>query len=734
MIKNGQTPVRFGPFCVDLHTHELRKDAIKLRLVGQPFEILAMLLGRPGELVTREELRERLWPGDTFVDFDHGLNAAVNKLREALCDSADSPRYVETLPRRGYRFIGNIEGSRPAMTASREVGGVLEIAKLSPDMPVEFAGQSGETFPARSDARQSKIHSWIHSWRESLPVALVLCVSLAGGALLLRTGVSRGKVAEAVLQPPKISSFTSPTDDAGEPAFSADGNYIAFYRDGGKPGDSGIFVQQIGSDQSRQLTRNEKDCCAVWSPDGRSIAFSRSENRELTIYVVPAGGGSERRLEVPGAAAKVGALDWSPDGKMIAFSGGASLSVLSLDNSAVRRLTAPPPLTQDWGPSFSRDGKQILFVRSSEMGFPEEIMTIAAAGGEAILITTESARLHGSPRWSADGRSVIFASDRGGKSALWRVSAETRAPAVQFNENGSRPAVSRMGGRLAYERETRSLTIWEMDLPTERKAEPQILMPLTSQTDQGPGPQFSPDGKKLAYMSDRSGMMEIWVSDRDGSNALQLSAVGDAGTPRWSPDSESIVFDANRRRGAMILVLSLRGGAPRILTQDEFENRCPSWSRDGKWIYFASSRAGSWQVWKIPSAGGTPVQVTKLGGHAAFESADGKLIYYAKTPHANPEIWQAPTNGGHESLVSARVRPPTWASWAVVDDGILFAEPSGTGAPVLNLFDLKNHRVKTVGMLHIVPFWLAATHDGKTVAFDQPGWRQAQIMLIENFR
>src|SRR6266481_3033991 len=101
MIKNGQTAVRFGPFCVDLHTHELRKDAIKLRLVGQPFEILAMLLGRPGELVTREELRERLWPQDTFVDFDHGLNTAMAKLRDVLGDSATSPRYVETIAKRG---------------------------------------------------------------------------------------------------------------------------------------------------------------------------------------------------------------------------------------------------------------------------------------------------------------------------------------------------------------------------------------------------------------------------------------------------------------------------------------------------------------------------------------------------------------------------------------------------------------------------------------------------------
>src|SRR5262245_35145825 len=101
--------VQFGPFVVDLHTHEVRKDGTRIRLIGQPFDILSVLLSKPGELVTREELRMRLWPGDTFVDFDHGLNAAVNKLRETLCDSADNPRFVETLPRRGYRFIAKVE-------------------------------------------------------------------------------------------------------------------------------------------------------------------------------------------------------------------------------------------------------------------------------------------------------------------------------------------------------------------------------------------------------------------------------------------------------------------------------------------------------------------------------------------------------------------------------------------------------------------------------------------------
>src|SRR5438477_10772748 len=106
-------PVRFGPFEADLRAGELRKHGVRLKLVGQPFEVLAMLLERPGQLVTREELRARLWPTDTFVDFDHGLNAAVNKLRDALSDSADDPRYIETLPRRGYRFIGKVEPPAP---------------------------------------------------------------------------------------------------------------------------------------------------------------------------------------------------------------------------------------------------------------------------------------------------------------------------------------------------------------------------------------------------------------------------------------------------------------------------------------------------------------------------------------------------------------------------------------------------------------------------------------------
>jgi len=140
MTDLGKSRLRFGPFEVDLSARELRKAGTRVKLSGQPFEILNALLEHPGQLVTRDELRKRVWSDDTYVDFSHGLNAAVNKLREALCDSADEPRYIETLPRRGYRFIAEIESTNPVREAPAEGS--------SNRFDEDVASQPGET-PAR---------------------------------------------------------------------------------------------------------------------------------------------------------------------------------------------------------------------------------------------------------------------------------------------------------------------------------------------------------------------------------------------------------------------------------------------------------------------------------------------------------------------------------------------------------------------------------------------------------
>src|SRR5262249_4651823 len=207
--------VLFGPFTVDLHTHEVRKDGIRIRLVGQPFDILAVLLSRPGELVTREELRMRLWPGDTFVDFDHGLNAAVNKLREALGDSAESPRFVETLPRRGYRFIVAVERL-----------GILSVpgtAEAHP-MPVANGSPRRETISAATDAGQQRRGE---IWLSPIAAAVVLLLLFAAVAVKTKNGGSREARADSPAAGLRIRPFTGVEQDAAQPAFSPDGKYLA---------------------------------------------------------------------------------------------------------------------------------------------------------------------------------------------------------------------------------------------------------------------------------------------------------------------------------------------------------------------------------------------------------------------------------------------------------------------------------------------------------------------------
>jgi Tol biopolymer transport system component/DNA-binding winged helix-turn-helix (wHTH) protein len=744
MTRNESNRARFGPYEVDLHTHELWKFGTRIKLVGQPFEILSMLLSRPGELVTRDELRSRLWPSDTFVDFNHGLNTAVNKLRDSLSDSAESPRYIETLPRRGYRFMGEVEwlGVQPLVPALRNSA---PTTPAEPQPVPEFAVKPElllEAAPAHS------------AWRRYLIGAGLLCTLFITAALFVRPVSPFGQADAAHA----MTEHTRPLlaiSDTAYPALSPDGNLVAFRRYS-YAGGSGIYVSPVSSDSAQQLTSNEGDDCPVWSPDGRFIAFTRRIGRSYAIHIMPSdGGGAEKRkaeariearsalfrptasttldqeVSTGGVSLSRGELDWSPDGKFIAFSGGDGLYLLSRTDSTVRRLTEAPQSTQDWGPAFSPDGKKVLFVRDNQLDLSNEIRSVSVGVGGWTQIFSERGKITSPPQWSYDGRSVIFCSNRNGHPALWRISLDSPTEAIQVSEAGSPawdPAVSRRGYRLAFERLMRSLSIWQMDL-TESDKRPYVAVSSTSDTDQGPGPQFSPDGQKLAYMSDRSGTMEIWIANRDGSNPFQLTAVGGAGTPRWSPDSGAIVFDVDSNLGPRIVLMTLHSGVPQTLA----EGVCPSFSRDGKWIYFASPRLGDWQVWKVPSTGGSPLQVTRHGGHAALESLDGQWVFYAKNATAEPEVWRVRVHGGEESPVPL-VRPSSWASWQVTKHGILFVGPSLGHQAALSFYDFAHERTTTLAVLKRTPFWLGATTNGKLVAFDQPGQEQSQAMLVENFR
>jgi Tol biopolymer transport system component/DNA-binding winged helix-turn-helix (wHTH) protein len=744
---NGSERLKFGSYETDLHTRELWKHGTRVKLVGQPFEILALLVRRPGQLVTRDELREQLWPGDTFVDFNHGLNAAVNKLRDALCDSADDPKYIETLPRRGYRLIAAVESSiaRSAMSGARSDSGsdlarvLSPIAVQTPAVSLEDSNASTDlSSPTKYDLETGSRRTFVQRmWVRyaAYGIVAVIVLGLMIGWKHLHAAYDEKKAQEGAA-PSTLAQLTALSDRTTDAAFSPDGTRVAFRRDSFVPGDSGIWIKPIGRDELIQVTKGSGDGNPVWSPDAKSVAFSRVSDKTRTIFEVSVAGGDVHALNASSFVPGHEEIDWSPDGRTIAFAekgsqGVSAIHLLSLLDRSVRQVTAPSATDEDWGPAFSPDGSQIAFVRS------QSIVVMPTEGGEVRRLTEEPARVVGSPAWSPDGSSIIFAASTRGLDGLWRVSAAggTPAPIPEAGNMVWNPAVSRRGFRLAFELASSARSIDQLDLyPSGQKARTLI----TAVSGENAGPQLSPDGKRLVFQSDRTGGLDIWVSDWSGQNPIQLTAIGTAGAPRWSPDGKEILFDVGLARDwrepRAIFVVGADGGIARPLLQDTFSNPVPSWSHDGKWIYFASNRSGDWQIWKMLRSGGSPIQLTKQGGFSSIESPDGDYLYYTKHNNESPAIWKVPVAGGDEVPIFPGIAPIDWGAWAVTENGILFANWGGNRIPLVSFYDFRTQGVKQIAVLNKAPFWLTAGHDGRSVIVDQPGQEDSHIMLLENFR
>jgi Tol biopolymer transport system component len=279
--------------------------------------------------------------------------------------------------------------------------------------------------------------------------------------------------------------------------------------------------------------------------------------------------------------------------------------------------------------------------------------------------------------------------------------------------------------------------IWRMEI---RKSTPPASPPtkVIASTRYEAGPQFSPDGRRIAFHSDRSGSWEIWVCDAAGLDLLQLTSLGtsNTGTPRWSPDSRRIAFDARAREDADIYVIDADGGAPRRVTIERSDDVVPSWSNDGRWIYFASKRTGRWEVWKVPAEGSRAVQVTKQGGFAPFESRDGQSVYYAKGLNVKG-LWRVSVNGGEEAPVLEFPEVGYWGYWAVAPKGIYFVNTDARPR-ALEFFNFATRRVVHVASLEKAPIaWesgLALSPDGRAILYVQVDQVNSDIVLVDNFQ
>jgi len=691
----------FGPFRFHPEEQALLRDGKPVALPPRVTDTLLLLLQNAGHLVEKDRLIKEVWK-DALVE-EGNLNKNIFILRKALGQRKGGQEYIETVPKRGYRFVGAVQ-----------------------------TPETDERTPDETKVKPGR--------KKSLGVAVGAAVLLCAAVVLWRV---RQRHSDPSLPALEVMPFLSLHGFQGYPAFSPDGNQVAFARYEGR--EEAIFTALIGGDTPLRLTEKTGVCCPTWSPDGRQIAFMRFLKNGFSIKLISSLGGAEKTLLNSQFAEQAGFpgrmcdhMDWSPDGKWLAFGGPLEvnynrLTLLSLDDLKVKSLTFPEQGDYDCEPAFSPDGRRIAFERGSIGGLGRDLFVMPTTGGELRRLTFENA-LGGVPTWTQDGKEIVFPSSRGGLLNLWRIPANggLPQPVAGIGPVAFAPSIPRQGNLLAYVHPSVNSGIWQIRLSDETHPLGPATRLITSRGHVNWRPSFSPDGKKVVFESDRLGYSDIWSCNSDGSNCAQLTSLhGTAGTARWSPDGNHVVFEFQSKHFYEIYVIDLPDGRPRLLpTFPKSDNGAPNWSRDGKWIYFYSTdENGVFQLWKVPFEGGTPVQLTSHGGVYAIESEDGRFLYFAKVDQ--PGIWKMPLNGGDDEKILDQ--PESWATWALARRGIYFLDRTNNGTARIEFFDFTTHKRTLIGDVDKPTLGLALSPDGRSLLYTRNEFEDYEIMLVRNF-
>ncbi|HUI53685.1 MAG TPA: winged helix-turn-helix domain-containing protein [Bryobacteraceae bacterium] len=728
----------FGSFRLDLNARMLLRDGGYIAITPKAFETLVVLVESQGRIVDKEELLRLVWPG-TCVE-EATLAKTVSILRKALGED-EGHHYIDTVPKRGYRFaaqvrvadVAAIEEQTQAQSDSKPAR-----APVAPLVPLA---------PANAVRTQAGRFGRVVSSYRWLVVLLVFLVVAAATYAFLPHG-NRSRTAAA---PSKAVPLTSFPGRQNEVAFSPDGNQIAFVWDGPLGGNSHVYVKAIGSEALLQLTHDPgSDSRPAWSPDGRSVAFLRSTPESRAWYLTSVLGGAERKLADVFPYFDLGSGNsayFSQDSKTLAIVDKAapaepsSIFLLPVEGSTRRQLTFPPAATTgDYYPAFSPDGKWLAFARAVSFS-ATDLYVLDLPGGKPKRLTFDGLTIEGLA-WTFDSREIIFSSRRGGSfNSLWRIGIHGGTPerVSAFGEDVISPAVSRDGGRLAYTRRLDDMNIWRFTLDAAGRVISKA--PLIASTFRDSDPDYSPDGRRIAFTSGRNGSFGIWVSDSDGANPRLLFDGGAyvTGSPRWSPDGRRIVFDTRANDPAKVgnpsvWMVDADGGQLHRVTDATTGDVAPSWSHDGGWVYFASTRSGNLQIWKIPAQGGQAIQVTRRGGFEGFESADGRFLLYVKGREV-PGIWRVPTAGGEEVPVTDRDQVGYWRCWRVARDGIYFATATPPAGPRMEYLDLTSGAIRQIALLPKPPDatipGLAVSPDGRQLLLAQYDQNGSNIIMVE---
>jgi Tol biopolymer transport system component len=541
---------------------------------------------------------------------------------------------------------------------------------------------------------------------------------------------------------PKLVPLTSYAGLEEQPSLSPDGSQVAFRWKGD------IYVKAVGSESAVQVTKDPAEDSWPACPDGSQIAFVRNG----AVFLVSPLGGPERKV-----AESLARVAWTADGSALlvlqktSSFGAQSVFRVSLATGQSQRLTFPRDISRgDLNMAMSPDGRTIAFCRADATEGCD-LFLMAPAGGDTRRLTNDLKDIPGFA-WTADGREIVFASNRQGRFQLWRVAARAEGSTGSYpnpvlvegaGDDARNPTISR-NSRLAYQQYSRNFDIQRAEvIGPEGTAKHHLgtSKPLIASTQLDVTPSWSPDGKTIAFKSNRSGTEELWICDADGSNPLKLTSFNGPSVifPRWSPDGRHLVFSALTGPGGNFdsYVIDAKGGAPQRISAPRHRTMAhPVFSHDGRWIYFIPGpRDGAVEAFRIPAEGGTEVQITHRGAFRPEESPDGKLLFYGK--YGTDGLWSTPTSAGEERQVADSI---TGMNWTVTSEGIYYlvstAKPGARNRVQFYSFKTgKTNLVGTVeGTLSIDYSGISASPDGRWLLYSHIADISSDLVMVDHFR
>jgi Tol biopolymer transport system component len=442
-------------------------------------------------------------------------------------------------------------------------------------------------------------------------------------------------------------------------------------------------------------------------------------------------GGAERRIaNAAFANAAFMQLAWSPDGKVIAYAtfdaeGSHVIRFVNVDTLRILPLEHRADCWNAGMPAFSADGARLAFVCTTSVGIYD------------VYVSEDAKLLHvatvmGEPQglaWDADDRSLIVANDSGDGGGLWRLSPDGSMARLPFGEEGSAP--TRHGNDVAYVRAHQSVDIWRMD--TQAREPEKTAQRLVFSTRSDMTPQYSPDGTRIVFQSNRSGSAEIWMSDADGTNPVRLTEFNGplAGAPQWCADGRRVAFDARSSGTSSIWIVDVNERRPRRLASANAQNSLPAWSADCQSILASDGRS---RLYKLPVAGGHAEPFTSQDSYYA-QTNGANAIFNVKQPRG-VALWIRPLDGGVERALPGMPLLDYDEAWAVAPDGVYFTR-TAEGATALEFYAFANQAVRRIATLPKPPapgggLGLAVSRDSRWLLYTQAGEAQSDIMLMDN--